>query len=487
MRLAIILLGLAAAAQPPGGPQSPWIRPQAYTLAGKPTFGVTNRLVFITDCESTSACSVGGGSTRWLFRDTGTAWERAHPIGSGGGGTGCIVSGSDNQIVTDDGAGGCVSEAQWMIAAGVLTAGASGAADFGSATYLKIPTSAGAAPTANGRIAYDSTANKYKFGANASTKTVATEDGNIATSTALAANGGNCSGNLPRGVDASGAAEGCADVDLTSEVTGVLPNANTTAASANTPSAIVTRDASGNFSAGTITAALNGNSSTASGLAANGGNCSAGSYPIGVDASGAAESCTTVASETVTYTNKIIDAEATGNVLTVSSKVWMQAAGCLNATAGLFWDTPTSNPAVAACVTGTNTQKGVADFADGANSLSLQTGFQLPSDWTGAIDAKLIWLSSTTSGNVVWQVATICVATGETDDPAFNTASTVTDATQGTANQLNEAAITGVTTTGCAAGENLHLKVFRDPTNGSDTMAGTARLVGVELTVRRAI
>lgn len=52
-------------------------------------------------------------------------------------------------------------------------------------------------------------------------------------------------------------------IDLTAKVTGVLPNGNTTAASTNTNSAIVTRDGSGNFSAGTITAALSGNASTA--------------------------------------------------------------------------------------------------------------------------------------------------------------------------------------------------------------------------------
>ena len=53
-----------------------------------------------------------------------------------------------------------------------------------------------------------------------------------------------------------------------SEVTGILPNSKTTAASANTASAIVTRDASGNFAAGTITAALTG---TASGNLVSGG------------------------------------------------------------------------------------------------------------------------------------------------------------------------------------------------------------------------
>lgn len=36
------------------------------------------------------------------------------------------------------------------------------------------------------------------------------------------------------------------------------------------------------------------NAATATALAANGANCSAGSYPLGVDASGAAESCTAV-------------------------------------------------------------------------------------------------------------------------------------------------------------------------------------------------
>lgn len=47
---------------------------------------------------------------------------------------------------------------------------------------------------------------------------------------------------------------------------GKVSNSATTAASANTASAIVARDASGNFSAGTITAALTGNASTATAL-----------------------------------------------------------------------------------------------------------------------------------------------------------------------------------------------------------------------------
>jgi hypothetical protein len=63
------------------------------------------------------------------------------------------------------------------------------------------------------------------------------------------------------------AAAGIADSKLaTISTAGKVANSATTAASSNTASAIVARDASGNFSAGTITAALSGNASTATTL-----------------------------------------------------------------------------------------------------------------------------------------------------------------------------------------------------------------------------
>jgi hypothetical protein len=169
-------------------------------------------------------------------------------------------------------------------------------------------------------------------------------------------------------------------------------------------------------------------------------------------------------------------------------KLWIPAARCDNATAtSPEWSFPTSNPGAPACVTGSNTQFGVMDFADGANTLSAQWHMKLPSDWTSTIDVSLRWFTTATSGNVVWQVSTICVADAETSDPAFNTASTVTDAAKGTTVQQNDASITTLTVTGCAAGELMYVRVFRDPTNGSDTLAATARLVGLELTYRRLL
>src|SRR5258707_725785 len=64
--------------------------------------------------------------------------------------------------------------------------------------------------------------------------------------------------------------------------------------------------------------------------------------------------------------------EGTGNVLWVPVKVGLPAAGCNNATAGPIWDLPASTPAVAACVTGTNIQKGVLDYADTSGGFSAQ-------------------------------------------------------------------------------------------------------------------
>ena len=56
---------------------------------------------------------------------------------------------------------------------------------------------------------------------------------------------------------------------------------------------------------GAITGSLSGNASTATALAANGANCPAGQYPLGVDASGAVESCTADANTTYTATNPL--------------------------------------------------------------------------------------------------------------------------------------------------------------------------------------
>jgi hypothetical protein len=159
---------------------------------------------------------------------------------------------------------------------------------------------------------------------------------------------------------------------------------------------------------------------------------------------------------------------------------------CQNTTAGLGFSSPTTNPAVAACVTGTNTQQGVAQFTDASN-LSVQDRFYLPLDWAGSIDAIVKWRTSATSGDVVWQLATACVASGESIDPSFNAASTVTSTASGTTNRLVLATIEAVTVTGCAAGEELYFKFFRDAAHASDNLAATAELISLTFAIGKGL
>lgn len=153
-----------------------------------------------------------------------------------------------------------------------------------------------------------------------------------------------------------------------------------------------------------------------------------------------------------------------------------------------MWNSDVTITAGVSCSVGSNVVLGQSDFDDGSQE-SLQTSFRLPADWSSssAVDLVLTWRSTATTGNVVWQFATACVAVGEALDPAFNTAQTVTDATQGTASRMNTATITPITVTGCAAGEMFYFRLLRNPAHASDTLGATASLVYIDLTFRRAM
>src|ERR1051326_6649123 len=268
--------------------------------------------------------------------------------------------------------------------------------------------------------------------------------------------------------------------ELTGDVTSVGGSVTTIANSAVTTAKMASK--SGN---GTTVGTTSGSTSNGKCLEwdANGNIVTAASNAACGSGSG-----TVTASSTDTFTHKAYDAEDTGNSLTQAFKIWFPAAGCANTTAASFWDLPTSTPAVAACVTGTNTQKGVLTFADTSGGFSAQNSMLLPSDFSGTVDARIIWKTTATSGTAKFSLSTICTAVdaSETDDAAFNTASTVTTAAAGTASRLQTSSITTVTITGCAAGEFLHFKLFRDGNDGSDTLSASLDVIGVELTIRRA-
>jgi hypothetical protein len=194
---------------------------------------------------------------------------------------------------------------------------------------------------------------------------------------------------------------------------------------------------------------------------------------------------------TDTLTNKTLDTEATGNVVTVPFTQWFVSAGCDNATAGPVWDLPTANAPTPACVTGSNIQKGVLTFADSAEQTA-QLSMRLPADWTGAVDATVFFTSATTTNTQteIWKLYTACRAptggSGATDDPAFNTAQslTYTLGASEVASALRKVSQTGVTMTGCTAGDLWHIKIGRD---NNDTDTASMNLIGVEVVYRRAL
>lgn len=188
-------------------------------------------------------------------------------------------------------------------------------------------------------------------------------------------------------------------------------------------------------------------------------------------------------SGTQTLTNKTIS-EA-DNIITLSQLITFVAANCQGTSAFTSFATPTANAPAAACATGTNTNFGTLDF-DAATEESVQYHFPLASDWTGNIDLSFRWRAAATSGDVIWAVQTACVADGETGDPSFNTASTVTDTAKGTTLQFNDASISAITITGCAAGEEFFFRLYRDADAGGDTMTGDAQLIWARFTTRRA-
>jgi hypothetical protein len=165
----------------------------------------------------------------------------------------------------------------------------------------------------------------------------------------------------------------------------------------------------------------------------------------------------------------------------LTKTIQVDAALCNNATAYPGLDLPTANAPTPTCLTGGNTQQGVLDYADGADS-SAQFSLMLPTGWVLGIDADVYWLVTASGGSnaVKWTLATGCGATGETYNSTFNAAQTVT--TNVLANDLlTKSSQASITTTGCAAGEEMHVKIGRDTT---DTFTGTARLKKVVLTAR---
>jgi hypothetical protein len=187
-------------------------------------------------------------------------------------------------------------------------------------------------------------------------------------------------------------------------------------------------------------------------------------------------------------TNVTLDVEDTGNSVTTVSYVILEFASCVGAAAFVAWDDDGgggTEPAAACNDTGA-IQRPSADFSGSAVNLVHRT-FQLPADWASAeavdITIRHVAVAASPTGNVEFDISTVCRTVGETWDGTFNAAQTITDAVAAQ-NTLNDATQAAVTMTGCAAGEDLTIQVSRDGTN--DTNNDLSKALYAVVTLRRA-
>lgn len=194
-----------------------------------------------------------------------------------------------------------------------------------------------------------------------------------------------------------------------------------------------------------------------------------------------------LASDTGALTAVTLDAEGTGNSIKIKRYLTKEFAGCQAGVASTIWDYPSSNAPTAACK-GSNMNKGVLEFPDGATDLVTTIKEYLHEDWTGAIEATLVWESASTStNNALWSIAIACAGAGESSDPAFTYDDFAVDANNGTANTYNLTSVNTVTTTGtCTANKVMHIGVKRKLSDAADTLAATAQAVLLSLKLREA-
>lgn len=155
--------------------------------------------------------------------------------------------------------------------------------------------------------------------------------------------------------------------------------------------------------------------------------------------------------------------------------IWVPAAGLISAT--------TSGAASAQIETSSNgINYKVMDF-DGTSRENAHFNVTLPKQWDGGeVTYKVHWESTATdTDSVVFGLEGVAIGDGDSIDAAYGTAVEVTDSAQSAAGKLyispESSAITIAGTP--TAGDLCYFRVYRDPTDASDTHAEDARIVGI--------
>lgn len=143
----------------------------------------------------------------------------------------------------------------------------------------------------------------------------------------------------------------------------------------------------------------------------------------------------------------------------------------------------TTNGAAAGSTESTTNKIMVRSFDfDAATDEFVQATIPMPKRWNeSTLTVEFIWTAGAT-GNVVWGVQAAAISDDDPVDSAFGTAVTVTDGVTAAGDAMFSAQ-TGALTAGGSPAENdmLVFQFYRDADNGSDTLAGDAKLIGVRI------
>lgn len=143
----------------------------------------------------------------------------------------------------------------------------------------------------------------------------------------------------------------------------------------------------------------------------------------------------------------------------------------------------TNGPSAGSVELTTNKNMLVTQDYDTTTAESAQFCVPMPESWNeGTITFKPLWTAASGSGGVAWGLQGVAISDDDTMDVAFGTQVVVTD-TFITANDLHVGAeSTAVTISGSpAAGDLVNFKVQRVVSNGSDTLAVDAKLIGIRI------
>ncbi len=124
----------------------------------------------------------------------------------------------------------------------------------------------------------------------------------------------------------------------------------------------------------------------------------------------------------------------------------------------------------------------VLDFDASTNEYAFWVGIMPEGASLGSgLKIRLHWMAtSATSGDVVW-IANVERGNTDLDTDSFDTGATATGTANGTSGIVTVTEITQTNIDGVTAGDLYRLLIYRNAASGSDTMAGDAELIAVEV------